>query len=158
MAIALGTDGYCEAADVQGQTGKTYTANTAPTTTEVETAITEEFHRMNGVLKGAGYAVPVPTSSAAASRILKAIARKLVGAFAENAVPGIMEPSARAAEWREQAELDLKRIGKGDMSLVDAPTSQDTATPPSDQNPEGEFNQDSDGDERDPAFDRDTDL
>lgn len=60
MAITLSTDGYCALADVQALVQQfAIDANSDPSTTEVEGFITEDFHQINAMLRGAGYAAPV---------------------------------------------------------------------------------------------------
>ena len=155
MPITLGTDGYCEATDVERLTGKDYTTTSAPTTAQVETEIKEAFPEMNGRLQAAGYTVPIPTTATAASLILKRITARKVAAAAEAQVPGIKEEPARAKVWREEAEGQLDLIGKGKMSLVDATTTDDTAVLEGAQEPAGSFDLNDDDEEKDPVFDKD---
>ena len=64
MAITLYTTGYCEAADV-GALWQQFTidANSSPNTTEVESWITEDFHELNAILRGAGYIAPISAAA-----------------------------------------------------------------------------------------------
>lgn len=60
MAITLSSTGYCEASDVGALVQQfVIDANSDPSTTEVEGWITEDFHEINALLRGAGYVAPV---------------------------------------------------------------------------------------------------
>tara|TARA_R110000744_G_scaffold48626_1_gene106087 strand:- start:638 stop:1315 length:678 start_codon:yes stop_codon:yes gene_type:complete len=63
MAITLSTDGYCAASDVAALLQQlTIDANSDPSTTEVETFITQYFGELGGMLVGANYVHPVSQS------------------------------------------------------------------------------------------------
>lgn len=157
MAITLGTDGYCAATDVQSKLQRTYSTTSKPTTAQVEGFITSAFHRINGILDARGYATPIPTTKTVASAILKEI--NLLGASAQaeeaaNAIAMAGNISNLAVSLREQYEAEIKRLSKGETSLVDATETDATPAQADEQTPSGSFNLDDDGAERDPTFTR----
>ena len=161
MAITLGTDGYCEAADVQARFGQqTFASGSVPTTTQVEGFITDGFNIINGILAAVGYSTPVETSATKASRVLLrmnadyAASEAHLAAFSAG-VGGVPEQ----AEFLEgRFNKMVTRLEKGHLSLEDATTTSDLIKLHSDQDPEGKFNLDSNGDENDPVFTRATNF
>lgn len=160
MAITQNTDGYCTLANVQALTGKTYSSTTKPTDTEAEDFIKRRADMVNSAVSQAGYDAPIPTSAVRASRILTHVNAIGAAADAENATPGLQEPSARATAWLEQFEKYLQDIMSGTLDLLDATTTGDVLATRAGGGlaPDGSFNLDDQDEERDPAFDRDTDL
>ena len=160
MSITLGTTGYCEVGDVQRLLQVTYSTTTKPTTTQVESFITERFEILNGALDAAGYGTPVATSCTKASRILKAINLKGAGADADAArhtpgATGAVGESPRAKSLLTEFMDALKMLQRGTLSLIDAPKGDAVLRDIGERTPDGEFNLDSDGDETDPIFTRD---
>lgn len=158
MAITQNTQGYCQLEDVQRYTGKSYTSATRPTSAQVESMIMERADVINGTLSALGFSVPVSTSATRASRVLLALNAKGVAADAENAVPGLHEETARARAWREDFDRTLEALRRRTLDLSDVTAEADMPTTMTSQSPGGSFNLDADGDERDPVFDRDTDM
>ena len=63
MSITLSTTGYCEATDVNALVQQfTIDTNSDPSTSEVESWITQDFSEINAVLRASGYAAPVAQS------------------------------------------------------------------------------------------------
>jgi len=158
VAIDLGTDGYCEASDVQAlHQQRTFSASTKPTTTQVENFITKGFHRINGVLDAIGYTIPVDVDTYTQSAdILKeinvnyALFRVELAAYSAG-VGGFPEG---AKEYREEFNTALKDLQEGRMKLPDAPVATDFLAAQNEREPSGEFNLDDTGTERDPVFTR----
>ena len=157
MALTLSTDCYCELADVQRVSGKTYGASGAPSTTQVEEFVRERFDQIDGALSAAGYSVPIAQSATRAARLLQHINAKGAAADAENARPGQLEPDARATQWAQEFADSIAAIRKGELVLIGV-TSTDAQETQADMTPAGAFNLDADGIERDEVFARDTDL
>jgi hypothetical protein len=60
MAITLGTDGYCELADVADiLPQRQFTSDSKPSEADVEKLIKDNFSKMNDALRASGYAVPL---------------------------------------------------------------------------------------------------
>jgi len=158
MAITKNTDAYADTDDVTRLTGKAYTTTTRPTTAALETALKESADMLNAALAAVGYSIPVATGATRSSRILQSLNQKAGAAFAESAVPGTSGIPQRAQAWQEEFNAGLKMISRGDLSMPDVTLSDDNLVPQDSQSPAGEFNLDTDGDERDPVFDRDTEM
>jgi hypothetical protein len=158
MAITQNTQGYCQLDDVQRYTGKTYTSATKPTSAQVESMIMERADVINGTLSALGFAVPVSTSATRASRVLLALNAKGVAADADNAVPGLQAETARAQAWRADFDRTLEALRRRTLDLSDVTAEADMPTTAANQSPSGSFNLSTAGEERDPVFDRDTDL
>lgn len=160
MAINQNLDGYCTLANVQAVTGKTYSTTTKPTDTEAEDFIRRRADMINSACKRAGYEVPIPTSSVRASRILTHVNAIGAAADADNAVPGLQDQNERAEKWLEQFNQYLEDLISGTLDLLDATATGDQLVSHSDGGlvPAGSFNLDEQGDEREPAVDRDTEL
>jgi hypothetical protein len=63
MAITIPLDSYCAVTDVSALTQQqTISSGSKPTEAQVETWITMYFHRINGMLRRAGYHVPMVTT------------------------------------------------------------------------------------------------
>lgn len=158
MSINLGTDGYCEATDIQGRIQQfTISATSKPTVTQVETEITNSFNLINGYLDTGGYTVPVVVGTyTTAGAILNQINRDLVAAWTVQAAyqssgGGNIDESAM---WHDNAISALKQIAAGKLSLVDAPQTSDGVALVNEHEPDGEFNLDDNGIERDSVFKR----
>ena len=160
MAITPGTNGYCEVSDVTSRLQQfTIDANSDPTTTELEGEITNIFHMVNGYLDTGGYTIPVAVGTYdAAGAILKQISRDLAYVWTVKAAyqAGGNFSSDDLGEDYDNAMKKLSQIASGKMSLVDAPKDSDAVVVVNEQNPDGEFNLDTNGDESDPVFDRTT--
>lgn len=157
MAITLGTDGYCTVAHVQSLNGqRSYDANSIPSSTTVEDFITDVFNEINGVLSALGYTVPVATTYAVASRILRTVNQYGACAKAERATHsvGLDGESERANELQAEYERLLDLLRDGGLSLVDAERGDDSPKQVNEKTPEGSFNLDSNGDERDSDYTR----
>lgn len=158
MAITKNTDAYADTDDVTRLTGKAYSTTTRPTAAALETALKETADMLNAALSAVGYSVPVATSATRSSRILQSLNQKAGGAFAEGALPGIADLPPRAQAWQKEFQDGLKMIARGELSMPDVTLGDDNLTTRANQSPAGEFNLDASGDERDPVFDRDTEL
>jgi len=157
MSITLGTDCYNEVADVQAKLQRTFSATSKPTTAQVEGFCTSVFHELNGILDARGYSTPIPTTKTVASKILKEIALLGSAAMAEEATQAIGmagSVSPLSVSLREQYDVRLKRISRGETTLVDATEGTGTPAQADEQSPSGSFSPDDDGVERDPTFTR----
>lgn len=161
MAITLGTDGYCQLAHLQALNAqRTYDANSIPSSTDAEGFITDVFNEINGVLDVLGYTVPVATADAVASRILRTVNQYGACAKAERGTHsvGLGGESERADSLQTEYERLLGLLRDGEMSLVDAERGDDSPKRDNEKTPEGSFNLDADGDERDSEMTRDMDF
>jgi hypothetical protein len=158
MAISQNTTGYCLLEDVQALTGKSYTSATRPTSASVESMIMYRADIINGTLSALGYAVPIGTTATRSCRILIDLNAKGAAADADNAVPGLQEENPRSRAWKDDFDRSLKALRDRTLDLPDASTTNDTPVTLDNRSPAGTFNLDSDSVERDPVFDRDTDL
>lgn len=148
--------GYCAVVDVQALTGKTYSVNSKPSSTEVDSFIEKRARIIDGILKARGYIVPVLESATQATEIVKDLNALGAAVLAENAMPGVQQASPRAAAWREEWRETLRLLERGKLDLIDATTTDQTQLSQCAQSPDGQFNLDSDGNEKGPVFSRDT--
>jgi hypothetical protein len=64
MSITIGTDGYCELADVADiLPQRQFTSDSKPSEADVEKLIKDNFYKMNDALRAAGYAVPLTNAT-----------------------------------------------------------------------------------------------
>lgn len=162
--IVLGTNGYCTVANVQSlHQQRTFSATTKPTSTEVEEFITDGFGNINGGLTVVGYTIPVAIGSDGltypqSAGILKTInvnyALFRVTLASYSAGVGIFPDGAAA--FREDYNTAIKAMRDGIFKLPDAPQETDFLAAQNEQDPDGEFNLDTVGDEQGPIFYRDT--
>lgn len=148
MPITLGTNGYCERADVQEvNQQRTYSASTRPTAEQVDGFITDVFSEMNLILNAAGYTTPVATSATAASAWLKVVNAWGAAGMAEEATHSVGAPgeSARSDSLMKRYRDRLKMISAKEITLKDAARSDASPKIQSEQVPAGSFNLDADG-------------
>lgn len=155
----LGTNGYCQIGDVTELTQTTYGTTTDPTDADVVEHITARFWEINGVLDAIGYATPIPTTATKASALLKGInargaAVDAIMAKSSPAASGFGGVNERATFYLEQFKDDLTRLAKQELALIDATRGDDAIQVPTEQEASSSFNEDTDGDERDPIFTR----
>ena len=156
MAITVPTEAYCEASDVQALTGRGYSTTSKPTTAQVEELCKQRADLINAALAAAGWTTPISTG-ARSLNLLQSLNARGAAAEAESSAPGATGMSARATTWREEFELRLRQLRKGELDLPDATKGGDTSIAPSAQAPSGEFNLDTSlGTERAPTFARTT--
>ena len=148
---------YCVIGDIQAKLGRTYSASTKPTSTQVTAFITDTFAEINGVLDARGYSVPIPTTATTATTILKNINVLGAAALAEDAGQSVSMAgsiSAQAESLRAQYAEKIDLLGRGRITLVDATETDYTPAQGDEQTPVGQFNVDDDDEERDPVFTR----
>ena len=157
MSITVPTDAYCSVSDVQALTGKTYNLSTAPTLAQVEDACRQSADSIDGVLAAVGFSVPI-ASGTASLLILKSLNAQAAAARAEMSTPGREGVSDRTRMWAEAYESGIKMLAARRMTLPDATIPSGVPAAESAMSPAGSFNLDTDSVERDPVFDRDTDM
>lgn len=148
---------YCAYTDVQNKLQRTYTTTSKPTQAQVTAFCVAIFNKLNGILDARGYATPINTTATVASAILLEIS--LLGAAAQaeeaaNAIGMAGNVSGLAISLREQYEAEIKRLSKGETSLVDATEGTGTPSQVDEQTSSGSFNLDDDDVEREPTFTR----
>jgi len=156
VAITVPTEAYCEATDVQALTGRSYSTTSKPTMAQVEEACKQRADLINAALAAAGWTTPI-SAGARSLNMLQSLNARGAAAEAESSAPGATDVSPRATAWREEFELRLRQLRKGELDLPDATKGGDTPMARSAQTPSGEFNIDTSlGTERDRTFTRET--
>ena len=148
---------YCIYSDVESRLQRTYSTTSKPTQAQVTAFCVTVFNKINGILDARGYTQPVDTAATVASAILKEISTLGASAMAEEAKQSIGmagSVSTLAVSLREQYEAEIRRLSKGELSLVDATEGTGTLAQADEQTPSGSFSLDDDGNERDPVFSR----
>ncbi len=108
---------YCSLADVEGQTGFKYDAESQPSRTEARNTISGVAAEIDGVLEAAGYDVPVPTSATRALTMLKFY--NTIGAAYRLWHSDVRGPETfpAAQSWELDFRTFLENLAAGKMKL-----------------------------------------
>lgn len=164
MGITLGTNGYCDVAEVASKNQTTYSTTSKPTQAQVEEFITDRFYEIDAVLDALGYDTPISTTYPKASRILKMVNTFGAAGDAENArhtpgASGSVGKSERGEALLAEFNRLLKMLEKGSLSLIDAPKGDEALQSTAERTIDSSYRENATtGEEEEPAFTHDMDF
>lgn len=157
MSITVPTDAYCTMAGPKTwMSHRTFNSSSRPTLAQAEQMVKDVADEINASLRSLGY-TPCPITDAEGIKLLRvynahgAAALILDGSYS---VDGAGSPLGDRLYQRYQHGLD--RLRRGEVLLGGASRSSERTMRPSEHSPKGAFSLDSEGDERPPSFERDT--
>lgn len=159
-SLELSVDAYCTLSQVQAYMPavRTLTSSSSPTKAQAFSIIRDSFFQVNGLLDVLGYTIPVASSNYTAVRIIGRLNALCAAAAIEAAAysAGNPEQSDHSVALRKQCQDMWTQLENGQISLPNATRNANYMKRKDEKTAYCEFSLDSEGIERDPTFDVDT--